>query len=126
LQPEIVFRLGTRRLGLPLGQVREVVLPGPLSRVPRAAPGICGVMNVRGRVVLIADGGLLLGGIASQVGASSERILILDPRRRNLGIWVSEVVSIAQLGEEASFAPARESLLDAEELASRVAQLFGL
>jgi chemotaxis signal transduction protein len=54
-------------------------------------------MNVRGRVAAIVDLGLLLGGSESGVGAAAERILILEPRRRDVGLWVSEVLSIGNL-----------------------------
>jgi chemotaxis signal transduction protein len=62
-------------------------------------------MNVRGRVASVVDLGLLLGWPAVGMGAAAERILILEPRRRDIGLWVSEVVSIGNLeapGETAS------------------------
>ena len=124
--PEIVFRLAGRRAALQLHQVREVILPGALIRVPRAAPAVLGAMNVRGRVVLIVDAGLLLGAEGARQGAHTERILVLDPRRRDLGLWVSEVQQIAQLGEEQppSLAFPEQLALDAERLAQLVADLF--
>jgi purine-binding chemotaxis protein CheW len=123
--PEIIFRLGKRRAALPLNQVREVILPGPLIRVPHAPRSILGAMNVRGRVVLVIDAGLLLNGGSSRSDSATERILVLDPRRRDLGLWVSEVLQIAQLGDDAEAAPTeRDQLLDAEGLAQRIAQLF--
>jgi purine-binding chemotaxis protein CheW len=122
---EIVFRLAQRRLALPLSQVREVILPGPLIRVPRAGKCVVGAMNVRGRLVLVVDGGLLLGGEPSRSGTTGDRILVLDPRRLDLGIWVSEVLQIAQLGDDGD-APRvqREMLLDSEDLARRIGRLF--
>ncbi len=124
--PEIVFRFAQRRVALPLNQVREVILPGPLIRVPRAAAPVIGAMNVRGRLVLVIDGGLLLGGAPSRSDANSDRILVLDPRRLDLGVWTSEVLQIAQLGDEGDAPPVeRETLLDAGDLARRISHLFG-
>jgi chemotaxis signal transduction protein len=117
--------VGSVTASLPLTQVREVILPGALTRVPRAAKPILGVMNVRGRVALIVDAGELLEGETSVRRQGSERIVMLDPRRRDLGLWVSEVLSIARL--EAKAAPAsapRDHVLDAETISARVAELF--
>jgi len=115
--PLLVFRLGVRRCSLPLSGVREVVACGPLVRLPRAPPVLRGAMNVRGRVATVVDLGLLLGFAEAGTGASSERVLILEPRRRDVGLWVSEVVSIGNLrapGDER--APASE-LVGVEPLA---------
>lgn len=51
----LVFRAGGIRLRLPLWSISEVLLPLPLSRVPRAPDAVLGVMNLRGRVVPVVD-----------------------------------------------------------------------
>jgi chemotaxis signal transduction protein len=102
-EPLLIFRLGTRRCSLPLSGVREIVACSPLVRLPWAPPVMRGAMNVRGRVATVVDLGLLLGSTEAGVGAPSERVVILEPRRRDVGLWVSEVVSIGNLrgpGEE--------------------------
>jgi chemotaxis signal transduction protein len=103
--PLLIFRLGARGCSLPLSGVREVVLCGRLVRVPRAPPVVRGVMNVRGRVASVVDLGLLLGWPAVGMGAAAERVLILEPRRRDIGLWVSEVVSIGNLEAPGEAAP---------------------
>jgi len=95
--PLLIFRLGTHRCSLPLSGVREVVPCGPLVRIPRAPPVLRGAMNVRGRVATVVDLGLLLGMPAATHGVPTERVLILEPRRRDVGLSVSEVLSIGNL-----------------------------
>jgi chemotaxis signal transduction protein len=95
--PLLIFRLGVRSFSLPLSGVREVVACGSLVRLPRAPRVLRGAMNVRGRVAVVVDLGLLLGGSEAGVGAAVERVLILEPRRRDVGLWVSEVLSIGNL-----------------------------
>ncbi|MBM4372447.1 MAG: chemotaxis protein CheW [Deltaproteobacteria bacterium] len=46
---------------LPVGQVREVLLAPPLTRVFRAPPFLRGVVNIRGEVIPVLDPALLLG-----------------------------------------------------------------
>ncbi len=126
--PLLIFRLGARGCSLPLSGVREVVACGPLVRVPRAAPVLRGVMNVRGRVATVVDLGLLLGLASSGQGALAERVLILEPRRRDIGLWVSEVVSIGNLkapeeGEADGPPPAQVDPLDWTEIWGRIERL---
>jgi len=46
---------GGQRFAIPLAAVRRVTEVSPLSRVPRAPPGLLGVMNHAGRVACVTD-----------------------------------------------------------------------
>src|SRR5580698_3136262 len=93
--PQLMFRVGEAVFGIALSDIREVALPGPVSRIPKAAKALLGVMNLRGRIVVVADMGLLLGRGPSGLGGATERLLVLDEGRRDLGLLVSEVLLIA-------------------------------
>ena len=93
----VLFSVGGERCGLPLQSVREVVLPPPVyTRVPRAPAAVAGVMNLRGRVVLVAKLAGLLGTEAPEA-PSTERVLLLDRGRRDLGLLVTAVEGIEPL-----------------------------
>jgi len=134
----VLFTVGGERCGLPLQAVREVVLP-PTSwtRVPRAPQAVAGVMNVRGRVVLVAHLDALLqaqGG--GEPGA--ERVLLLDRGRRDLGFLVGAVEGIEALEKVAPLPGAPRAccrglgqvngqpvtVLDADALDGAVSALF--
>lgn len=133
----VIFQLGRERYALPLSAVREVVVPAAAySRVPRAPPAVCGVMNLRGRVVTVVALERLLG--LGKNGASGQRVILLDRGRRDLGLLVGEVSGIESL-EKVVRAPGRESaavrgvsrlkglvvtVLDAEGLDGMVTGLF--
>jgi chemotaxis signal transduction protein len=126
--PQLMFRVGEAVYAIPLSSIREVALPGPLSRIPNAAGPLLGVMNLRGRIVVVADMGLLLGVEPSRLGGAAERLLVLDEGRRDLGLLVSEVLLIANLGglgeeEEGPKIEAAETFTG-EGLAARVANLL--
>jgi purine-binding chemotaxis protein CheW len=55
------FRVGERLLGLDLLMVREILRPLAISPVPRSAPNIRGLLNLRGQVVTILDLAVCLG-----------------------------------------------------------------
>ncbi len=103
----VVFRLGEDRCALPLDAVREVVVPPDrYTRVPRAPAVVCGVMNLRGRVVTVIDlTGLLVRREADEGDAltgrhchtKNARILLIDRGRRDLGLLVTDVEGIDEL-----------------------------
>lgn len=95
----VVFRLGDERCALPLSIVRAVVVPPDrYTRVPRAPAHVCGVMNLRGRVVTVLDLGGLLGRGRDEP-AKNARILVVDRGRRDLGLRVTDVEGIEEVGE---------------------------
>ncbi len=49
------FTLDNRLYGLPVAEVREIILEKTLTRVPRAHPVIRGLMNIRGEIVTGLD-----------------------------------------------------------------------
>lgn len=89
----VLFRSRGRRYALPLSAVREVVpAPTEWTQVPLAPPCALGVFNLRGRVVLAVE----LEGVL-EPGAPrgpSQRILLLEQGRRDLGLAVEGVDGI--------------------------------
>lgn len=53
--PLVVFRLGTEAFGLRLHEVREIIMVGLITPVPRAPSFIDGVLNLRGEVMPVID-----------------------------------------------------------------------
>ncbi|MCA0939625.1 chemotaxis protein CheW [Yangia mangrovi] len=90
----VTFRLGGELLAIRTANLREVLEPGAVTRVPNASPFAAGLINVRGAVVPLCDlriplrmpvaGAdtdtrvlvldLELGGVASTVGVIAERV----------------------------------------------------
>jgi purine-binding chemotaxis protein CheW len=101
----VIFRVEKERYALPLGAIREVVVPpGLFSRVPRAPAAVRGVINLRGRVVTVVELTKLLG--LPDVGGDGERIVLLDRGRRDLGLLVTDVDGIEPI-EKVTSAPGR-------------------
>jgi purine-binding chemotaxis protein CheW len=98
----LIFRLASAHYALPLGAVREVVVPPTVwSKVPRAPASVHGVMNLRGRVITVIRLSQLLG---IDTDAPNLKIVLLDRARRDLGLMVSEVEGIESI-ERISPAP---------------------
>jgi purine-binding chemotaxis protein CheW len=75
----VVFSCEDRLFGVPLTQMREVVTPQPLTRLPGCGPEVGGLMGLRGQVVTVFDMGVVLG-LRGSLGVADHRILVLDYR----------------------------------------------
>lgn len=126
----VIFRLDKDRYALPLSAIREVVVPPErFTRVPRAPIVVSGVMNLRGRVVTVVELRGLLGLPPAAPGATepalaspppgpnvmaevqkarTERVVLLDRGRRDLGLLVADVDGIDSI-EKVVAAPGRSS-----------------
>lgn len=135
----VVFRLASERFALPLGAVREVVLPQPpFSRVPRASDAVRGVMNLRGRVVAVVDLASLLGLAPQALSAAEGHVLVLDQRgRRNLGLLIGGVLGVEPLAPPEGAPPGlvrgvvegragAVTLLGPDALVQQAEELFGV
>jgi purine-binding chemotaxis protein CheW len=134
----VVFRVAGERFALPLGAVREVVLPQPpFALVPRAGGAVRGVMNLRGRVVAVVDLAELMGLEPQPLLAGVGQVVILDREKRALGLLIGVVQGVEALvpleptaeGMVAGVATASlgaVTLLRPEPLAAAAAALFGV
>ncbi|MBX5482660.1 MAG: chemotaxis protein CheW [Myxococcaceae bacterium] len=108
----VIFRLDKDRYALPLAAIREVVVPPErFTRVPRAPPVVSGVMNLRGRVVTVVELRGLLGlgpGVPVDPKLRTDRVVLLDRGRRDLGLLVSDVDGIDSI-EKVTAAPGKSS-----------------
>ena len=91
----LAFRLGERWLVTPKDDVREVIPPPRLTRVPNARPWLSGVANVRGSLLTVVDSGRLLSEQASGEKRTA-RVLVLNSERLPAGFLVDEVAGYRQ------------------------------
>jgi twitching motility protein PilI len=89
------FRLGDRWLVAPREDVREVVVPPALTRVPGARPWLLGVANVRGALLPVCDLRRLLGE-EHHTMARGSRVLVYNSDRVPAGFLVDEVSGYRQ------------------------------
>lgn len=85
-----VFRLGDAYFGVPAGQIEEVVQVGTLTAVHHAPPSVCGIRNLRGRIVTVIDLKQKLGLGAAERGHDT-RIMMVDSQGELVGLLVDAV-----------------------------------
>jgi purine-binding chemotaxis protein CheW len=132
----VIFMVGRDRYALPLDAVKEIVdAPAKYVSVPRSGQALKGVINVRGRVVPIADLKWIFSGRPTEEIAGA-KVVLLELKRRELGVLsdaIEGIESIERVNPIASGAPlgvkgsARlgavpVAVLDVEQLETVIAQ----
>lgn len=86
----LAFRNGAQWWVAPREDVREVIQPPRLTRVPNAQPWLPGVANVRGALLTLVDLRRLFGTGEGEISRTT-RVLVLNSERQPLGFLVDEV-----------------------------------
>lgn len=103
----LAFNLGDTQYLAPRDDVREVLEPPAVTRVPGARPWLLGVANVRGDLLSVVDLGRFLGREAG-LRTEASRVIVLNDENVAAGFLVDGV------GGFRNFAPAdqRHDLID--------------
>lgn len=91
-----VFSCDGRAFGFPLDRVREIVLPGPITRLPGCGPEVAGLIGLRGRIVTVFDIGARLG-LRPSAARGDHRLLLLDCGERLVAGAVERVAAIQEV-----------------------------
>lgn len=93
LQRIMLVRAGEHHFGLPLAAVREIIPARTFTPLPGTATYVCGLINLRGRIVTVIDLAARLG-LAPAALEREHSIVVLDHAGKLVGITVSDVVRI--------------------------------
>ena len=87
---------GNEAYGFPLSAVREILVPPPLTEVPRAPDHILGVVTVRGQIITLTDLPRMLNLEVEQAEPYG-RVLLIDNGDELIGVAVDRVVQVYRL-----------------------------
>jgi len=122
----VSFRLGDEIFAVEVNQVREILELSPITLVPTAEPHLQGLVNVRGRVVPVADMGLVFGLGACKCGEDT-RILVMElPREAGavtIGCLTDEVLDVVSLSREMTMPPPKIAMRWRSEWIRAVAEV---
>ena len=100
----LTFRLGHECYGLPVLQVREIIRLVDITPVPQMPPDIRGVINLRGKIIPVADLRVKFG--LAQTEANEQNCIVVVQVRKSagsvfqLGLIVDAVQEVVQIGTE--------------------------
>ncbi|MBQ8137926.1 MAG: purine-binding chemotaxis protein CheW [Lachnospiraceae bacterium] len=96
----IVIRLGEEQYGIDISYVNNIVRMQRITRVPKVAPYLKGVINLRGEVLPVVSLRLKMG-LDEDVFDKATRIIILKTENEGqIGIIVDEVKEVVTLSEK--------------------------
>ncbi|HJQ10109.1 MAG TPA: chemotaxis protein CheW [Gemmatimonadaceae bacterium] len=88
----LVFELSGAQFGCDMDSFREILPTPPMTRLPAAPHTVCGLMNLRGTIVTVLDGGLVLGRAAFR--RAEGLVLVVENQDRWIGMGVDDVRDI--------------------------------
>ena len=92
----LTFRLGEETYGIDILQVQEIREIEMVTRIPRVAPFVRGVINLRGAIVPVVDLGLMFG-FPMPLALEKASAIVLNTDRRLVGLVVSSVSDVVGL-----------------------------
>ncbi len=95
----LAFKLGVETYALPLSGVQEILKPPRITRVPRAAHEILGIVSVRGRVTTVIDLRRRLRVPEAPIDKNT-RVLLVEAGDEVLGMLVDAVLQVYRLYED--------------------------
>jgi len=94
--PVLAVFAGEEAYGFPLSVVREILVPPPLTEVPRAPDNVLGVISVRGRIITLIDLPKMLS-LEVQQKAPYGRVVLIDIGDELIGVAVDRVIQVYRL-----------------------------
>ena len=99
MQQMVIFRIGIEEYAIPIEMVKEIILYRGATRLPGKAQYIDGMINLRGKVLMVID---LAKKLALRIGQPAEQhqALIVETGGQEVGLLVDVVTEVMQLEEE--------------------------
>lgn len=95
LQRIVLLGAGGHWFGVEIGAIREIIPPRPYTPLPGSEPFVCGLINLRGRIVTVLDLGARLG-LAPSAAHPEHSVVVLEHAGRPVGMAVEEVSRIVR------------------------------
>lgn len=92
----IVFNLGEERYGVDISQVREIIRPTQITRIPNAPDFVEGVINLRGQITTIINLRKRFGMEPKPID-NNTRIIVVEFDNAVIGMMVDTVSEVKYL-----------------------------
>ncbi|MDH4228408.1 MAG: protein phosphatase CheZ [Nitrospirota bacterium] len=93
------FRLGTEKFAIDIGKIHEIIKPRPVTMLPDIPEGYSGMIQLRDRVVVMADLHLRFG-LPPHQGGKDARIIVLERPGQPVGILVDAVSEVVRFSPQ--------------------------
>lgn len=93
----IVVRLGQEQYGIDIRFIDNIVRMQNITRVPKVATYIKGVINLRGEVIPVMSLRVKMGLLADEITRHTRIIILKSEQQGNIGVIVDEVKEVVSL-----------------------------
>lgn len=93
----VLFRIGAQLAAIPIGHVVEIMRTLPIDALADLPRGVLGVSRIRGEVVPVVDGSIVLNGAP---GERRAKLILLRAGDRRVALAVDEVEGVHVLSRE--------------------------
>jgi len=112
----VVFTLATEEFGIEINQVKEIIQPREITRLPHTPEFIRGVINLRGEIIPVLDLRTRFNVDAREIDRDS-RIIVVEIAGTVAGLLVDSVTEVLRIdGSQIEDAPRSIAGLKAEFL----------
>lgn len=94
----IVIKLGSEQYGIDIRYIDNIVRMQHITRVPKVAPYLKGVINLRGEVIPVMSLRLKMDLEADEITKATRIIILKLEQHGTIGIVVDEVKEVVTLG----------------------------
>ena len=93
----VVFRLGDEEFGVEIGNVQEIIRMTSITRIPQAGDYINGIINLRGRIIVVINLNVVMGMENTVKRDENVRIIVADVGDTVVGFMVDSVSEVIRL-----------------------------
>ena len=104
----LLFNIEEAFYGLPLAMALEILTIQSITRLPRVAPYIKGIVNLRGKVIPVLDVRAKLG-IPERAYDDKTCIIVIDLHEMHIGLIVDMVSEVLTVDHEQIIPPPKNS-----------------
>ncbi|MEO8504588.1 MAG: chemotaxis protein CheW [Acidobacteriota bacterium] len=122
LESWVTFELAGEIYALPALRIQEIQRAVDITRVPNAPAPVRGIMNLRGKVLVVVDLRQRLGVPSAPIELRS-RILVVSSRERSLGLLVDAAQQVIKLPLSRIEAPPADVMTAHSDFLAGVVQL---
>jgi purine-binding chemotaxis protein CheW len=92
----VIFELSGEEFGIEIMQVSEIIPSSKITRIPRAPECVKGIINLRGKIIVVLDLNKRLG-FSSKESDNLSKTIIVEFKETMIGMPVNSVSKIVRL-----------------------------
>ena len=96
----IVIKIGDEQYGIDIKYIDNIVRMQHITRVPKVAPYLKGVINLRGEVIPVISLRLKMGLADDEITKKTRIIILTLEQHESIGVLVDEVKEVVTLDED--------------------------